>query len=98
MGLAVEIPAKQVLVLLSVAGWKSYQGNFKAIGEATNNIAEYTALNLCSSGSADLKAQKAQGFYRQRVDCFARSRAPYKVKNREVKISFDQVQHLMKGL
>ena len=68
----------------------------KSIGEATNNLAEYTAVIYALQEALILKASElkistdSELFYRQ-------MKGRYKVKNEKLKILFDQVQHLSGG-
>ncbi len=68
----------------------------KFIGNATNNIAEYTALIFALQEAMVLKAEQvkintdSQLLYEQLI-------GHYKVKNANLKVLIDQVQHLAQG-
>ena len=68
----------------------------KAIGEATNNIAEYTALIYALQEAMLLKAKKLQ-IYTDSELLFRQVTGIYKVKNENLKFLCDQVQRLMTG-
>jgi ribonuclease HI len=68
----------------------------KPIGEATNNIAEYTALVYALQEALVMKAKELKIFTDSEL--MARQvTGVYKVKNEKLKILFDQVRHLMSG-
>jgi len=68
----------------------------KAIGEATNNIAEYSALIYALQEVAALNAKKLRIFTDSEL-LFRQVTGVYKVKNDKLKFLYDQVQLLMKG-
>jgi ribonuclease HI len=68
----------------------------KAIGEATNNIAEYSALIYALQEAMVLKAKKLKIFTDSEL-LFRHVTGVYKVKNEKLKFLFDQVRHLMQG-
>ncbi|MCK4881570.1 MAG: ribonuclease HI family protein [Candidatus Omnitrophica bacterium] len=68
----------------------------KAIGDATNNIAEYSALVYALQEALVMKARELKVFTDSEL-MFRQVTGVYKVKNEKLKFLFDQVQHLMKG-
>ncbi len=68
----------------------------KAIGEATNNIAEYSALIYALQEAMIMKATKLQIFTDSEL-MFRQLTGAYKVKNEKLKFLFDQAQHLISG-
>ena len=68
----------------------------KAIGEATNNIAEYTALIYALQEAMILKAKKLQ-IYTDSELLFRQVTGIYKVKNEKLTFFCDQAQRLMTG-
>ena len=66
----------------------------KAIGEATNNIAEYSALICALQQALLLKARKLHVFTDSEL-LFRQVTGVYKVKNDKLKFLFDQVRDLM---
>ena len=78
----------------------SYEGKIvkeisKAIGEATNNIAEYSALIYALQEAMALKAKKLRIFTDSEL-LFRQVTGVYKVKNTKLKFLYDQFQLLMK--
>ncbi len=68
----------------------------KAIGPATNNIAEYLAVIYALQQALILKADEV--LVRSDSELLVRQcQGKYKVKNPEIKRLFDQVQHLRAG-
>ncbi len=67
----------------------------KAIGEATNNIAEYSALIYALQEAMALKAKKLKIFTDSEL-LFRQVTGVYKVKNDKLKFLYDQIQLLMK--
>jgi ribonuclease HI len=68
----------------------------RAIGQATNNIAEYSALIYALREALVLKAQKLQIFTDSEL-MFRQVTGVYKVKDEKLKVLCDQVRHLMRG-
>lgn len=68
----------------------------KPIGEATNNIAEYSALIYALQEAAVLQAKDIR-IYTDSELVFNQVNGQYKVKNQNLKFLFDQVQLLIKG-
>ena len=68
----------------------------KAIGEATNNIAEYSALIYALQEAVVLKARRLCIFTDSEL-MFRQVTGIYKVKNEKLKFLCDQVGHLIKG-
>jgi len=66
------------------------------IGEATNNIAEYTALIYALQEALILKADEVSVKSDSELMC-RQLQGIYKVKNLNIKPLFDQVQHLIRG-
>ncbi len=69
---------------------------FKGIGDATNNIAEYTALIYALQEALILRADDVDVKSDSELLC-RQIQGLYKVKNPNIKPLFDQVQHLMSG-
>ena len=68
----------------------------QSIGEATNNIAEYTALIYGLQEALKLKAQGIQVFTDSELMC-KQVLGVYKVKHANIKPLFDQVVNLKEG-
>jgi len=68
----------------------------KAIGEATNNIAEYSALIYALQEALILKTKKLKVFTDSEL-LFRQVTGAYKVKNDKLKFLYDQTQLLMKA-
>ena len=68
----------------------------KTIGEATNNIAEYTALIYALQEALVQKAQQIK-IYTDSELIYNQVIGQYKVSHEKLKPLFDQVQHLAKG-
>ncbi len=68
----------------------------KAIGDATNNIAEYTALVFALQEALILKAERLSVFSDSELMC-RQVKGEYKVKNPSIRVLFDQVQYLISG-
>ncbi len=68
----------------------------KPIGDATNNIAEYTALIYGLQEALILKAEKIQVFMDSELVC-RQVTGKYKVKNLNLKNLYSQVMHLLEG-
>ncbi len=69
----------------------------KPIGEATNNIAEYTALIYALQEALVQKAKCVQVFTDSEL-MYKQVTGSYKVKHQNIKTLFEQVQHLLQGL
>ena len=63
------------------------------IGEATNNIAEYTALIVALKEAAALKAKELNIFADSELMC-KQVRGEYKLKNETLKLLFEEVKKL----
>ena len=68
----------------------------RAIGDATNNIAEYSALICALQEAMLLKAPRLKLFTESEL-MFRQVTGVYKVKNEKLKFLCDQVQALMSG-
>ena len=68
----------------------------KAIGDATNNIAEYSALIYALQEALVMKARELKVFTDSEL-MFRQVTGVYKVRNEKLKFLFSQVQHLMSG-
>ena len=68
----------------------------KPIGEATNNIAEYTALICALQEALVLKAARVKVFTDSEL-MFHQLTGSYKVKDQKLKFLHDQVQQLKRG-
>lgn len=68
----------------------------RTIGDATNNIAEYSALVYALQEALILKADRVRVFTDSEL-VFRQLNGSYKVKNEHLKFLFDQVQHLKRG-
>ncbi len=68
----------------------------KAIGHATNNIAEYTACIYALQEALILKADKIKIFTDSEL-LFKQVSGQYKVKNPKLKTLFDQIKTLVQG-
>jgi len=76
-------------------GGKTVKEISKVIGEATNNIAEYSALIYALQEATALKARKLKIFTDSEL-LFRQVTGVYKVKNDKLKFLYDQIQLLMK--
>ena len=65
----------------------------QAIGQATNNLAEYTALIYALQGALVLKASRVR-IHTDSELLYRQLKGEYKIKNEKLKTLFDQVQHL----
>jgi len=68
----------------------------RSIGQATNNIAEYTALIYALQEALALKAGHIKIFTDSEL-LYNQLKGSYKVKNANIKPLFDQVKNLAKG-
>lgn len=68
----------------------------QTIGEATNNIAEYTALIYALQEALQLKATHLKIFTDSEL-LYKQVTGQYKIKQDHIKTLFDQVKHLWKG-
>ena len=68
----------------------------KAIGDATNNIAEYSALVCALQEALVMKARELQIFTDSEL-MVRQVTGVYRVKNEKLKVLFDQVRCLMGG-
>ena len=67
-----------------------------SLGDATNNVAEYTALIYGLQEALKLQAQKVRIFTDSEL-MFKQIQGMYKVKHPGIKTLFDQVMHLKEG-
>ena len=67
-----------------------------SIGQATNNIAEYTALIYALQEALVLKATRVK-IHTDSELMYCQLNGEYKIKNEKLKILFDQAQHLKEG-
>ncbi len=68
----------------------------KSIGQATNNIAEYTAFIHALQEALILKADKLK-LHTDSELLYNQLKGTYKVKNEQLKTLFDEVKHLAEG-
>ena len=68
----------------------------EVIGEATNNIAEYSALLCALKEAKELKAQKLKIFTDSEL-MYHQVAGRYKINNPKLKLLFDEIQTLAKG-
>ncbi|MBI4982072.1 MAG: ribonuclease HI family protein [Candidatus Omnitrophica bacterium] len=66
------------------------------IGEATNNVAEYTALIHALQESLILRARKIK-VYTDSELLYRQLKKVYRVKNENIQILYKQVEHLLTG-
>lgn len=69
----------------------------QGIGQATNNIAEYTALLYALQEALVLRADKVSVYSDSELMC-RQIRGEYKIKNPALQQLFDQIQHLLRGI
>ena len=67
-----------------------------SIGQATNNIAEYTALIYALQEALVLKANRVK-IHTDSELMYCQLNGEYKIKNEKLKILFDQAQNLKQG-
>lgn len=89
-------PGRAGIGIVIKRGGKTVRAISKAIGEATNNIAEYSALIYALQDAAALKAKELRIFTDSEL-LFRQVTGVYRVKNEKLKFLFDQVQHLIQG-
>lgn len=77
-------------------GEKRVKAISRSIGEATNNIAEYSALICALQEALILKVSEIKIFTDSEL-VFKQVTGKYKVKNSNMKNLYDQVQQLLKG-
>lgn len=89
-------PGEASIGVVIKEGGKTVKEISKTIGPATNNIAEYSALIY---GLQEALIEKAAGvnIVTDSELLFHQVKGKYKVKNENLKILWDQVQHLAKG-
>ena len=75
---------------------KTIKEGSKGIGDATNNIAEYTALVYALQEALMLKADEVEVKADSELMC-RQIQGIYKVKNANIKPLFEQVKHLVSG-
>lgn len=68
----------------------------RRIGEATNNVAEYSAMIYALQEALVLKAERLKIFTDSEL-MFHQLTGTYKVKSEQLKFLFDQVQHMKRG-
>ena len=89
-------PGKAGIGVVINAPGKTVKEISKPIGEATNNIAEYSALIYALQEALVMKAKEIKIFTDSEL-LFRQVKGIYKVKNEKLKFLFDQVQCLMNG-
>ena len=89
-------PGEAAIGVLITQNGRTLKEIAKAIGKATNNIAEYTALIYALQEALILKAQRIQIFTDSEL-LASQVAGRYQVKNEKLKSLFDQYQHLKKG-
>ncbi len=77
-------------------GAKTVKTLNRAIGQGTNNIAEYTALIVALQEAVILKADEVSVKTDSELMC-QQVRGKYAVKHENIKPLFDQVKHLVTG-
>ncbi|MDP8263894.1 MAG: ribonuclease HI family protein [Candidatus Aceula lacicola] len=68
----------------------------KPIGDATNNIAEYSALVFGLQEALKLKAESLEVFMDSELVC-RQIAGQYKIKSQNLKFLYDQAMHLLEG-
>lgn len=89
-------PGEAGIGVVIKSGGKTIKEISKAIGEATNNIAEYSALVYALQEALVMKAKRVSVFTDSEL-MFRQVTGVYKVKNEKLRFLCDQVQHLMQG-
>lgn len=75
---------------------KTIRNISKAIGHATNNIAEYMALVYALQEALILRADKIRVYTDSELLC-KQVNGSYRIKNPQLKFLYDQVEHLLSG-
>ena len=68
----------------------------KPIGDATNNVAEYSALVFGLQEALKLKAESLEVFMDSELVC-RQIAGQYKIKSQNLKFLYDQAMHLLEG-
>ena len=89
-------PGPAAIGVVLKQGGKTLQEVSKAIGDATNNIAEYSALVYALQEALVLRVDRVKVFTDSEL-VFNQLNGAYRVKNERLKFLFDQVQHLKRG-
>ena len=89
-------PGEAAIGLVIYDDGKKVKEVFKLIGEATNNVAEYTAMIYALQEALMLKAQRIKIFTDSEL-LFKQVTGQYDVKNGLLQKLFDQVQQLSEG-
>ena len=89
-------PGEAAIGLVFLRDNQKVQEISKSIGEATNNIAEYTALIYALQEALIQKAEHVR-IYTDSELVYNQVMGRYKVSHENMKPLFDQVQHLAKG-
>lgn len=89
-------PGPAAIGVVIKQGDKTLEETGKAIGEATNNIAEYSALICALERALALKAGRLKIFTDSEL-MFHQLQGSYKVRDPKLKFLYDQVQQLKKG-
>ena len=89
-------PGRAGIGVVIKGGGKTIKEISTAIGEATNNIAEYSALIYALQEAVALKARELRIFTDSEL-LFRQVTGVYRVKNEKLKFLFDHVRHLVEG-
>ncbi len=89
-------PGPAAIGMVIKRGAKTVKTLARAIGQGTNNIAEYTALIVALQEALILKANEVSVKTDSELMCKQVS-GIYKVKHENIKPLFDQVKHLVTG-
>lgn len=89
-------PGKSAVGVIVCSGKETIKNISKFIGEATNNVAEYTALIYGLQEALILKARELTVNTDSEL-LFRQLRGEYKVKNPNIKQLFAQAEHLLSG-
>lgn len=89
-------PGEAGIGVVILSGGKAVKEISKAIGEATNNIAEYSALIYALQEALLLHAKQVKVITDSEL-LFKQVTGQYKVKNEKLKFLCDQVQRLSSG-
>jgi len=89
-------PGPAAIGALIMEGQRNLKNISQTIGDATNNIAEYTALIFALQEVLLLKADQVK-VYTDSELMYQQVTGAYKVKNDHLKLLHAQVQHLIQG-
>ncbi len=89
-------PGEAAIGVVIKNGSKTIKTFNRAIGQGTNNIAEYTALIYALQEALMLKADEVNVKTDSEL-MYKQLQGTYAVKHANIKPLFDQVQHLIKG-